>query len=106
MIQDMFTLHRDEEPLREFVDACAHVYAVMATIFNPDSLVVGGGVMEMKDFPREVFERAVNEKVGTDVMGYGFRYVYSEEYVGKGVIGAAVFARNKIQEECQRERER
>lgn len=37
-------------------------------------------------------------------MGYGFRYIYSEEYVGKGVIGAAVFARNKIEEECRKER--
>lgn len=76
----------------------------MATIFNPDSLVVGGGVMEMMDFPRKAFEQAVNEKVGTDVMGYGFRYIYSEEYVGKGVIGAAVFARNRLKEECQRAR--
>ena len=103
-IQDMFTLHREEQPLKDFVDACAHVYAVMATIFNPDSLVVGGGVMEMMDFPRKAFEQAVNEKVGTDVMGYGFRYIYSEEYVGKGVIGAAVFARNRLKEECQRAR--
>lgn len=95
-IQDMFTLHRGEQPLREFIHACAHVYAVMATIFNPDTLIVGGGVAEMADFPREEFEKEVNAATGRDVMGYGFDYVYSEEYVGKGVIGAAVFARMKL----------
>ena len=72
--------------------------------FFDQLLVVGGGVMEMKDFPREEFEKAVNEKVGTDVMGYGFRYIYSREYVGKGVIGAAVFARNRLQDECRKEK--
>lgn len=97
-IQDMFTLHRDEEPLREFVQACAHIYAVMATIFNPDTIVVGGGVPEMADFPRERFEQAVNENTGQDVMSYGFDYLYSREFVGKGVIGAAVFARMKLRE--------
>lgn len=97
-IQDMFTLHRDEEPLREFVRACAHIYAVMATIFNPDTIIVGGGVPEMADFPREQFEREVNKNTGKDVMSYGFDYLYSRDYVGKGVIGAAVFARMRLKQ--------
>lgn len=95
-IQDMFTLHKDEKPMKEFIDACANVYAIMATIFNPDTIIVGGGVMEMKDFPREAFEEAVNRNTGRDVMSYGFEYVYSKEFMGKGVIGAAVFARSRM----------
>lgn len=95
-IKDMFTLHREEEPLKEFIRACANVYAIMATIFNPDTLIVGGGVPEMADFPREQFEKAVNQSTGKDVMNYGFDYVYSKEFVGKGVIGAAVFARKQL----------
>lgn len=95
-ICDLFTFHREEKPLKEFIHACAHVYAVMATIFNPDTMIVGGGVPEMVDFPREDFEREVNESTGKDVMSYGFDYLYSKEYVGKGVIGAAVFARMRL----------
>ncbi len=96
-IKDMFTRHREEAPIKEFIHACAHVYAVMATIFNPDTMIVGGGVPEMADFPREAFERAVNESTGRDVMAYGFDYLYSKEYVGKGVIGAAVFAQMRLE---------
>jgi allose kinase len=59
-------------------------------------MIVGGGVPEMKDFPKEEFEREVNKNTGTDVMYYGFDYLYSREFVGKGVIGAAVFARRKL----------
>lgn len=95
-ICEMFTRHREEAPMKEFIHACAHVYAVMATIFNPDTVIVGGGVPEMADFPRAAFEQAVNESTGKDVMAYGFDYLYSREYVGKGVIGAAVFARNRL----------
>lgn len=92
----MFTRHREERPLKEFIKACAHVYAVMATIFNPDTVIVGGGVPEMADFPKEEFENEVNRNTGKDVMSYGFDYLYSQEFVGKGVIGAAVFARMRL----------
>lgn len=94
-IGELFTRHRQEAPIREFVDACAHVYALMATIFNPNALIVGGGVMEMKDFPRQAFEKAVREKTGADVMSYGFRFVYSQDAFEKGVVGAAIFARGR-----------
>lgn len=104
-IGELFTRHRGEEPMKEFIRACAHVYAVIATIFNPNTIIVGGGVPEMADFPREEFEREVNERTGKDVMSYGFRYVYSQKDAGKGVIGAALFAgmRMKQRQEAGRE---
>lgn len=102
-IQDIFTLHREEEPVKEFVRACANIYAIVATIFNPDTLIVGGGVMEMADFPRELFEAEVNQRTGTDVMAYGFDYVYSEDFVGKGIIGAAIFAKKRMEHmQCEK----
>ncbi|MHB8063237.1 MAG: allose kinase [Ruminiclostridium sp.] len=95
-IKELFTLHREEEPLREFIYSCAHVFAIIATIFNPNIIIVGGGVIEMKDFPREQFEKEVNRNTGRDVMSYGFNYIYSEEFSGKGVIGAAIFAKKML----------
>ncbi len=94
----MFTRHRDEEPLKEFIKSCANVCAIMTTIFNPDTLIVGGGVIEMADFPRKEFEQAVNADTGRDVMYYGFDYLYSKGFVGRGVIGAAMFARKRKEE--------
>lgn len=95
-ITELFVKHGNERPLKEFIRSCAHVFAVMATIFNPEVMVVGGGVMEMPGFPRKAFEQAVNEATGKDVMMYGFRYVYSEDVESKGVVGAALFARRKM----------
>ena len=95
-IEDMFLRHRDEKPLREFIDACANVYALMATIFNPNTIIAGGGVLEMAGFPRREFEREVGKNTGRDVMSYGFDYVYSKGFVGKGIIGAALYARGRL----------
>lgn len=92
-IDDLFTKHKDDVVMRNFIRSCAYVYAIVATIFNPAAIIVGGGVMEMKDFPRAYFEAAVNEMTGKDVMKKGFKYVYSQKYVGKGIIGAAILAR-------------
>lgn len=98
-IGDLFTLYKEEKPICDFIEACANVYAIMATIFNPDTMIVGGGVPEMTDFPKERFEQKVNSLTGTDVMNYGFDYVYSKPFVGKGVIGAAIFARKQLKNE-------
>lgn len=97
-IDDIFTLYKNDDPLREFVKACASIFAIMATIFNPDTMIAGGGVMEMTDFPREEFEHEVAKATGKDVMEYGFDYAYSEAFSGKGVIGAAIFARGRMKE--------
>lgn len=95
-IDDIFTLYKNDGPVREFVKACANIFAVMATIFNPDTMIAGGGVIEMANFPKEEFEREVAKATGKDVMEYGFDYAYSKAFPGKGVIGAAIFAREKI----------
>lgn len=92
-IWNLFVEHGGEAPLREFICSCAHVFAVMATIFNPSAMIAGGGVMEMEGFPQEEFEREVKEHTGKDVMSYGFRLLYSEDTESKGIIGAALFAR-------------
>ena len=96
-IGELFLKHAQEPPLREFVHSCAHVFAVMATIFNPETIVAGGGVLEMPGFPREQFEQEVNGNTGTDVMSYGFKYVYSKDSDCKGVTGAAIFARQFLE---------
>ena len=95
-IRDLFKKHADEEPLQDFLYSCSHVFSVMATIFNPVSVVAGGGVLEMEGFPRKQFEKLVDQNTGLDVMTYGFRYVYSRPCTDKGIIGAALFAEKRM----------
>ncbi len=91
-IGDLFVKYADSEVLKEFVSACAHIFAVMITIFDPDAVVAGGGVLEMKGFPREEFERRIEETTGRDVMQFGRRICYSQSNESGGIFGAACYA--------------
>ena len=100
-IRELFLKHGKEKPLMDIVYSCAYIFAVMATIFNPDTIVAGGGVLEMQAFLREEFEKQVKDLTGLDVMTYGYNLVYSEPFLGKGILGAAFFANKQLdQEDC------
>ena len=54
-IRKIFVDHGDDPALQDFVYSCSHVFSIMATIFNPDTIVYGGGVIDMEGFPHEKF---------------------------------------------------
>jgi len=91
-IKSIFRNHSDDKPLQEFLYSCSHVFSVMTTIFNPDTVIAGGGVIEMDGFPKQKFEQLVKENTGLDVMSVGFDLIYSHSNAEKGIVGAAIFA--------------
>ena len=95
-IKELFLKHGKDKPLMDIVHSCAYTFAVMATIFNPDAIVAGGGVLEMQAFPREEFEKQIKKDTGLDVMSYGFDLIYSQPFRGKGILGAAFFANKQM----------
>lgn len=97
-IKTLYVNHAGDEPLQEFLYSCSHVFSVMATIFNPDTVIAGGGVLEMESFPREQFEQLVKKNTGLDVMGYGFDLLFSKSNAEKGIVGAAIFAERMMKD--------
>ena len=95
-IKKIFVNHGDEPALQEFVYACSHVFSIMATIFNPDTIVYGGGVIDMESFPHEKFVQLVKENTGLDVMNFGYDFIYSTPDKDKGIIGSALFAEQML----------
>ena len=95
-IRQIFRDHGDDPPLKEFVYSCSHVFSVMATIFNPDAMIYGGGVIDMEGFPHKEFERLVKKNTGLDVMNFGYDFIYSCPQKEKGIIGSAIFAEQML----------
>ena len=92
----MFTKHAKDQVLQEFVYAAALPFAMMGNLLAPDAYVAGGGVIEMKDFPREDFKRYIRENISRAVVENGLDIRFSEVNQEKGVLGSAMYARQKL----------
>lgn len=94
--ENIFIKYSDTKIIREFIYSCALVVSILGTIFAPDVYILGGGVVEMRGFPQKEAERCLYEQLGCAAGNSGFRIYYSEKNEIKGVVGAVLFAREKL----------
>ncbi len=88
----LFTEHRREQPLTEFIQNCAYAPATLLSVFDPDALVLGGGVIEMENFPRDLLEQEILKLTERAIAEQKPKFCYAEHLPERGVIGAACFA--------------
>ena len=91
-VGDIFTRHGGDEALLDFVDRMAITVATEVNILNPDCMLVGGGVVEMADFPKELLERKIREHTRKPYPEKTLKLIFAEDTQHKCVIGAAVHA--------------
>lgn len=53
-VGDVFKLHSQDQDLNDFVEACALPIATEINIFDPDYVLIGGGVVHMQGFPKKL----------------------------------------------------
>lgn len=90
-IGELLRNHAEDPRIRAFLEDCAYVPAILATVFNPDVCILGGGVVEMDGFPRKEFERNILSLAGRAVTRAGVRFHYPKKDDARGVIGAGLF---------------
>lgn len=96
-IGDLFAEHAGAPELKQFVRGMAQAAAAEENLFDPDCLVIGGGLVLMKDFPREEFERAVHHFTRKPFPETEIEIRYARPNQNNGVIGAGIYA-HKCQE--------
>lgn len=94
-IEDIFTEHGEETLLREFVDRIAITVSSEINILNPDYMIVGGGVINMKDFPKDFLIEKIHEHTRKPYPEQSLRLLLAEDDEMKSVIGAALYAAKK-----------
>lgn len=95
-IHDLFTLHGETEVLREFVDALACVAAAEINILNPHYIILGGGVPDMPDFPRELLLSGIARHTRSPFPRNNLQIYFSPDSVQNGVLGAIRLARIRL----------
>lgn len=91
-IGDIFKEHGQDTLLDEFVEACALPIATEATIFDPDYMIIGGGVVDMPGFPKEKLVEYVRQHTRQPLPADNLELLYSKQCRDMGIIGAAIYA--------------
>jgi allose kinase len=94
--EELFARHADHELLRNFVEAMAIPVATEVNIFDPDNVVLGGGVLEMRGFPLERMKEIVRGFTRKPFPDNDFTYIRASNAVDIGVIGGAYYAMDRL----------
>lgn len=87
------------ETLDEFVDNISIVVATEVNILDPEYVILGGGVLLNDGFPIEKLKKRIIEHCRTPYPQQGLKLYTSIEANHSGVIGAALYARDRLKEE-------
>ncbi|HOB19875.1 MAG TPA: allose kinase [Candidatus Atribacteria bacterium] len=91
-ISDIFVKHGDEPLIQDFVEALSIPIAAEINILDPEYVILGGGVLQMKDFPRDLFEGFIRKHTRKPFPEKTLRIIYSEQRQENGVRGAGIYA--------------
>jgi len=99
-VELLFLNHSDEPRIREYVSEVANAVVTEINIINPRYVVLGGGVLQMQAFPKELLKNMIIEKTRRPIPGDMINIVFSEDINPyNGVIGAALYAIDKIKKD-------
>lgn len=92
-IGEIFIVHGNDPRLKKFVQRMAQTVATEINILDPDYMIIGGGVPNMKDFPKEYFIEMTHKYVRKPFPEQNLTLIFAEDLEEKSVIGAALYAR-------------
>lgn len=98
-IDQLFERHAKAPEIKEFIDAMAVVITTEINIFDPNYVILGGGVLQMSGFPKALLEKNIQKYIRKPYPGDHIKIIYSEPNQENGVIGAGIYAYNRINDE-------
>lgn len=93
-VADAFVKHREE--LGVFVGRMAVCVAVEVNILDPDYVIIGGGVLNMPEFPKEFLHAKILEHVRRPYPAENLRIIYAEDEPEKSAQGAVYYALERM----------
>lgn len=95
-IFSLFTKHADSPVLREYVENLSVPVAMEVNIFDPDYVILGGGVLMMQDFPMELLKEYIVLHTRKPLPHDNLEIIISKQNQESGVIGAGMYAYERM----------
>lgn len=96
-IEEVFEKYGDSSVIKEFIGELAVPVATEINILDPDYVIIGGGVVQMSGFPKQMLEQAIRTNVRKPYPEENLKFMYSVEGQENGVIGAGVYGFKKLE---------
>lgn len=97
-VKDIYTRHSHTKEIRQQVEAMAIPVASEINILDPDYVILGGGLLQMADFPLEYLESCIRKHTRKPYPLDNLRLIYSDTEQENGVIGAGIYGWQKWKE--------
>ena len=91
-IGDVFSVLKGTEDLNEYINTLGIVLASAVNLIDPELLILGGGVVSTKDFPRSEVEDSVRFHAMKPQPSQGLEILWPALSDFTGVIGAGLYA--------------
>lgn len=93
---EIFLRHSDDTRIKQLIEAMAIPLATALNIFDPDQVVIGGGVIEMSGYPVELLQTFLREFVRKPYPCEDITLIRASAAPETGVIGAAYYAMERL----------
>ena len=95
-ISDIFTKHITDERIIHFVEDMAVPIATEINIFDPDYIIIGGGVIAMRDFPIDLLEKNIRKYSRKSYPESNLIITYSKNFIFSGALGATIYGSHML----------
>lgn len=95
-MRDIFDVGRSNLRIKEFIKGMAQVVALQENLFDPDVVILGGGLLMNGYFPFDYFENEVYRFTRKPLPAQNMKIKYSHPNQINGVIGAAIYAFKRL----------
>jgi len=91
-IGEIFTRDADDPFVQQLIVHAARVIATGINLFDPDAVILGGGVMDMADFPRDALIAQIKQHLRRPLPYQAVRFISASSSDFNGAQGAATLA--------------
>lgn len=95
-ISDVFKEHANHPIIQKFIHDLAIPVSTEINILDPDYIIIGGGLPQMEEFPKEQLESAIHEYARKPYPEKTLSFSYSVPMQENGVIGAGIYGMKQI----------
>lgn len=90
-ISDIYLKHKDEPEVIEHIEYMAIPIATEVNIFDPDYVILGGGIIQMEGFPTDRLEEFIQKHTRKPYPALGLKILYTLSEQENGIIGAGIY---------------